>query len=94
MKLKPGDVLLDYEGDLVLVVESESDDSGVRVVHLTSRQDHSEDSIPKIWSMYNKLRGTEEFLYFEERNSTAPYTILGNLSSTFLEIRNELLKKK
>jgi hypothetical protein len=94
MKLKPGDVLLDYEGDLVLVVESESDDSGVRVVHLTSGQNTGENSVPKLWSMYNKLRGTEEFLDPDERYSTDPYTILGNLSSTFLEIRNELLKKK
>jgi hypothetical protein len=86
MELKPGDLLIDNDGDLALIVERDESVSTdkLMVIHLTNR--NGDKKVKHWWYLFN------DFDRFIRENSRL--VVLCNTSNLFEALRNELSKKE
>ena len=77
-KLKQGDLVIDYEGDLVLVILNE--DSKLAMVWLNT------DNSPEV---YGFIKTAERFITYHESKGFT-YKVVGNVKKAFKKLKNEV----
>ena len=79
-KLKQGDLVIDYEGDLVLVILNE--DNKLAMVWLDT------DNSPEV---YEFIKTAKQFVDYHDEHSYT-YRIVGNVKKAFRKLKDELPK--
>ena len=84
-EFKNGDLVIDYEGDLTLMVEN----SEGELLPITLTGSGTEQTRPSYYS--NILRTSEEFVEYHRRHNYE-YEVVGNISDALKKLHNEISK--